>query len=173
VASNLNVPAGDTRPNLVTVKVGAGGQVTFGNQFGFVDLVVDVAGYFSEGGASLTSVMPNRVWDSRSGPGPVGRIGPGATRNVTVAGIAGIPAGVTAIVLNVTAVTPTAGTHVTIWPTGEAPPVASNLNVPAGDTRANLVVVKVGAGGQVGFANHAGSVDLIADVAGWYGPPAP
>jgi hypothetical protein len=139
---------------------------------GTVDLVADVAGWFGSTGASMTSVSPARVWDSRSGPGPVGRIGPGSSRDVAVTGTGGVPAaGVTAVVLNVTAVNPSSGTYVTVWPTGEPRPLASNLNLPAGDTRPNLVIVKVGAGGQVSVANDAGSVDVLADVSGWYGLP--
>ena len=85
-------------------------------------------------------------------------------------GVGGVPAtGVTAVVLNVTAVGASAGTYVTAWPTGEAQPLASNLNLPPGDTRPNLVIVKVGPGGKVSFYNDAGTVDLIADIAGWVG----
>ncbi len=174
VASNLNIPPGDTRANLVVVKVGAGGQVSMANDAGAIDLIADVAGWFGPSGAALTSVSPSRVWDSRGEPGPTGRIGAGATREIVVTGAGGVPvSGVTAVVLNVTAVNPSAGTFVTVWPTGESRPVASNLNVPRGDTRANLVVVKVGAGGRVSFGNDAGTVDLIADVAGWYGASGP
>ncbi len=69
---------------------------------------------------------------------------------------------------------PTTATYVTVWPFGEAKPLASNLNIPAGDTRANLVVVKVGVGGsKISFSHDAGTVDLIADVVGWYGHLAP
>jgi hypothetical protein len=174
-ASNLNVPPGATRPNLVTVKVGAGGQVSFFNATGNVHLIADVAGWYGPAaGQRYTATSPFRVWDSRVGPGPQGTIGPGQTRNVTVTGVpgSGVPAsGVTAVVLNVTATGPTADTFVTAWPAGEQQPNASNLNVPPGDTRPNLVIVKVGAGGQVSFANFAGNVHLIADVAGWYGAP--
>ncbi len=123
--------------------------------------------------STFAPLSPARVWDSRVGPGPTGRIGPGVTRNVVVAGMGGVPiSGATSVVLNVTAVGPSAGTFITVWPTGEARPVSSNLNVPAGDTRANLVTVKVGAGGQVSVFNHTGTVDLLADVTGWYGPNA-
>jgi len=174
LASNLNVPPGDTRPNLVVVKVGALGRVSFYNNAGAVDLIADVAGYFGATGASFTSVSPARLWDSRSGPGPVGRIGPGATRSITVAGVGGGPTpGISAVVLNVTAVNATADTYVTVWPAFETKPLASNLNVPPGDTRPNLVVVKVGLFGQVSFYNNAGTVDLVADVAGWYEAQAP
>jgi hypothetical protein len=178
LASNLNLPPGDTRPNLVVVKAppdvhgGTPGQTSFFNESGSVDLVVDVAGYYSGTGASFTAVSPARVWDSRFGPGPQGRIEPGGVREVAVTGIGGVPAtGVSAVVLNVTAAGPTAGTFVTVWPTGETKPLASNLNIPTGDTRANLVIVKTGTDGKVSFFNDAGTVDLIADVAGWYGLP--
>src|SRR3712207_8397776 len=41
----------------------------------------------------------------------------------------GVPAaGVTAVALNVTVVEPSAAGHVTVWPSGEARPLASNLN---------------------------------------------
>jgi alpha-tubulin suppressor-like RCC1 family protein/lysophospholipase L1-like esterase len=49
-------------------------------------------------GPVLQPVSPARVWDSRSGPGPVGRIGPGQRRDITVVGVGGVPSdGVTAV----------------------------------------------------------------------------
>jgi len=174
LASNLNIGPGDTRANLVVVKVGAGGQVSFYNNLGSVNLVADVAGYFGTAGASLTSLSPTRVWDSRAGPGPVGRIAGGGTRSITFAGVGGVPpTGATAVVLSLVAVNPSAGTFITAWPAGAAKPLVSNLNVPPGDTRGNLVIAKVGTGGQVSFYNNLGTVDLVADIAGWYGPQEP
>jgi hypothetical protein len=38
-------------------------------------------------------------------------------------------------------------------------------------TIANLVSAKIGTGGEVDLYNQHGSVEAIADVAGWYGPP--
>ena len=73
------------------------------------------------------------------------------------------------MVLNLTATEPTAESFVTAWPDGQARPLASNLNVLAGKTAPNLVVVKVGTGGKVDLYNNAGSTHLVADVAGWYG----
>ncbi|MDQ6906893.1 MAG: hypothetical protein M3176_08695 [Chloroflexota bacterium] len=172
LAANLNIPAGDVRANLVYVKVGASGQVSFYNNAGDVDVVADVAGYFSATGSQFHIVSPTRIWDTRSGPGPIGQIGSGGSQNLTVTDVAGVPAtGATAVVLNVAAVHPSARTFITAWPAGEAQPLAANLNVPAGDVRPNLAVVKIGAGGQTSFYNNAGSVDLVADLAGWYGPP--
>jgi hypothetical protein len=45
-------------------------------------------------------------------------------------------------------------------------PNASNLNVTAGQSVANLVMVKVGAGGKVCLSSM-GRVDLVADLQGW------
>ena len=56
----------------------------------------------------------------------------------------------------------------TVHPAGEAVPLASNLNVMPGEVTPNLVVVKVGVGGRVDLFNAFGTVNLIADVAGWF-----
>lgn len=45
-ASNLNWVANSTIPNLVTVKIGAGGQVSVYNNAGNVQVIADVAGYY-------------------------------------------------------------------------------------------------------------------------------
>src|SRR5205823_1215180 len=48
VASNLNWSPGETRANLVTVAVGAGGVVVFINAVGATDLIADVEGYYTD-----------------------------------------------------------------------------------------------------------------------------
>jgi hypothetical protein len=79
-----------------------------------------------------------------------------------------VPAsGVTAVVLNVTAVGATASGHVTVYPDGTALPVASDLNFTRGQTIPNLVIVPV-TDGAVDLYNSSGSVNLVADLAGYY-----
>jgi hypothetical protein len=46
VVSNLNWIGGTTIPNLVTVKLGAGGQVSVFNKFGTTHVIADIAGYY-------------------------------------------------------------------------------------------------------------------------------
>ncbi len=46
-ASNLNWVAGQTIPNLVTVKLGTGGGISIYNAAGTVDVVLDLAGFYS------------------------------------------------------------------------------------------------------------------------------
>ncbi|MER8046755.1 FlgD immunoglobulin-like domain containing protein [Streptomyces sp. NPDC094032] len=169
-ASNLNVVAGQTVPNLVVVPVDEG-KVTFYNRNGSVDLLADVAGYYTSGtkGSLYEAVTPARVMDTRSGVGVAkAKVGADQTVTLTVAGRGGVPAeGVTAVVLNVTATNPTASTFVSVYPYGTTRTSASNLNVVAGQTVPNLVVVPV-KDGKVTFYNRSGSVDLLADVAGYY-----
>ncbi|MEA2829159.1 MAG: hypothetical protein QOG43_3598, partial [Actinomycetota bacterium] len=92
------------------------------------------------------------------------------TLALQVTGRGGLPAsGVTAVVLNVTATDATQGGFVTAYPAGSPRPNASSLNFTAGDTVPNLVVVPVGSGGVIYLYNRTGTVNLVADVAGWFG----
>ncbi|MFE6845672.1 hypothetical protein [Streptomyces sp. NPDC057686] len=169
-ASNLNVTAGQTIPNLVIVPV-VNGKVSFYNNAGSVDLIADIAGYYTTDGTGSTykPITPTRLMDTRSGLGvPKAKIGQGGTATLQVTGTAGLPAsGVTAVVLNVTATDPTDASYVSVYPDGTTRTSASNLNVTAGQTIPNLVIVPV-VNGKVSFYNNAGSVDLIADIAGYY-----
>jgi hypothetical protein len=169
LASNLNLTAHQTVPNLVVVKVGVGGRVSLFNQQGATHLIVDVSGWFPEG-SGLRPVAPTRVLDTRDGTGaPVGSIGPGSTAHLQIAGRAGLPAaGVGAVVLNVTVTEPTQSGFITAYPSGTPQPLASNLNFTSGLTVPNLVITKVGADGAVDLFNSAGQTQLVADVAGWF-----
>jgi hypothetical protein len=127
----------------------------------------------ASGPGTFVPLAPTRVLDTRSAPTPVqGCRAPVPTAgqiDLDVLGRAGVPAdGVTAVVLNVTGITPNASTYVTVWPTGEPRPVASNLNLAPGGIRPNLVTAKVGAGGRVSLYNDAGVIDLAADVVGYF-----
>jgi hypothetical protein len=78
------------------------------------------------------------------------------------------PTGVTAVAMNVTAVTPSAAGFVTVWPAGEEMPLSSNLNFTPGVTIPNLVVSKLNAAGEVSFFNRAGNTHLVVDVVGYF-----
>ncbi len=167
-ASNLNFVPGQTVPNLVIAKLGAGGKVSMYNSQGASHLVADVLGYFSPNtGAKLIPIAPARLIDTRVDLGklPVDQ----TPLPVKVLDRGGVPAsGVSAVVLNVTATDGTANGYVTVFPNGEAAPLASNLNITAGSTRANLVIAKVGADSSVALFNSNGTVHLIADIVGYF-----
>jgi hypothetical protein len=127
-------------------------------------------------GAGFHPLTPARILDTRNGiGGRTAPIGPGEPFDLDVTGVGGVPdTGVSGVVVNVTVTEPTDSSWITVWPSGEAMPVASNLNMAAHQTVANLVSTKVGADGVVRFANANGTAHLIADVVGWFddGPSA-
>ena len=173
VASNLNPAAGSIVPNFVVVKVGDLGRIDLYNETGSTDLLADIAGYYTDdpAGSTFRPLNPTRVVDTRTGLGRDGRPGPlgeSVYNDLQITGVAGIPTtGVSAVVLNVTAVLPTKDTFVSVLPDG-FPLRTSNLNPPAGSIVPNLVVVKVSDLGKVRFYNKAGDTHLLADVSGYY-----
>jgi hypothetical protein len=163
--SNMNVVAKQVRPNAVIVGLGEGRKVSIFNNTGSVHVVVDVMGYTTAG---FTGITPVRLLDTRE-PNDTGLpLGGGATRQVPVAGVAGVPSSASAVVLNVTAVSPTASGYLTVWPAGGPKPATSNLNFVAGDVVPNLVTVGVGTGGEVSIFNFAGSTHVVVDIMGWF-----
>ena len=188
LASNLNWSGGQTVPNRVIIPVGTGGEVSFYNDQGHADLVVDVGGWFTDGsqagtpGSYFTGGPPQRICDTRAG-NPSGlsggaeqclgkTLGPGGTLTIQVAGLGGVagedtPTPPVAVVLNVTVTDTTAPSYLTVWPAGAPQPLASDLNWSPGQTIANAVVVALGSGGQISLYNDQGSTDLVVDVAGY------
>ncbi|MEO5899704.1 MAG: hypothetical protein ABIR68_06180, partial [Ilumatobacteraceae bacterium] len=176
-ASSVNFVAGQTVANMVIAKVGAGGQVSIFNYSGSTQVVVDVLGWFPDGSA-YTGLTPARLLETRSGPGlgtvdnsfsAIGAVGSGAVLDLTVLGRGQVPSsGVGAVALNVTATEPTAPGFLTVYPRGGSRPNASSVNFVAGQTVANMVIAKVGAGGQVSIFNYSGSTQVIVDVLGWF-----
>ena len=125
-------------------------------------------------GQRYTAANPVRVLDTRTGLGArPGRLGARQTVDLQVTGTAGVPAGASAVVLNLTGVDATARTDLRAYPTPvttRPAPVVSNLNLDRGSTRANLVTVPIGNLGKVRLRNGEGSVHVLADLAGYYSP---
>ena len=159
-------------PNLAEVGVGSGGAVSLFTSAPS-DAVIDLEGYVtttSTGGAGLYNALPTpaRICDTRgSNPSnltggdtqcnadtakgsPDNLVGPGNPLTITVNGNGGVPAlGVSAAVLNVSVVRPTAPGYVTAYPAGQPRPTASNVNYRGGQVVGNRVVVPVSGTGQV------------------------
>jgi len=130
---------------------------------------------------AYTPVTPFRVCDTRpAGPGIIanqcdtgstgagsGPIGSGATRVITVDNFGGLPAsGVTAVVVNLTAIAPSQGTFLTLTPDGTAAKT-SNVNPQAGAVVANLVEVGVSTAGKIDVFNALGTVNIALDIEGF------
>ena len=171
--------------------------------FGF-----DTCHYLSGGpgtsAGTFHATSPTRILDTRFGVGigngPV-RTGGGrhssldpltrrdeiANHELKVTGVGGVPEdGVSAVLLNVTAVAPPGPGFLSVTPKpahccdamsifddqGSLPsaePSTSNLNVAGGDIVPNMVLARVGAGGKIRFHNSNGPTHVVADLAGWFG----
>ncbi len=83
----------------------------------------------------------------------------------------GVPSDVAAVTANVTVRGADADGFVTVYPCGQAPPWASNLNYAEATTVANLVTVQLGSGAFCVYSTSA--VHVVVDLLGWFGPGAP
>jgi hypothetical protein len=171
--SNIDFVRGQTLANLVTIQP-SGGAITFqNNSSGTVQVVADLEGYYSNAGSGFQTAGPARVLDTRSkigttAPGPVPA---GGTVKLNLSGK--VPAGATAAVLNLTVTQPTSAGFITAYPDGQPVPDTSNLNFVAGQTVPNQVIVPL-TNDVADFYNHSsGTVQLVADLGGYYAPGAP
>ena len=174
-ASNLNFSAGQTVANAVITKVGADGTISIFNNSGAVHVVVDVVGWFPDN-QSYVGVTPARLADTRNSPtidgrfsntGP-SRAGPDGRRHSSrPGGRAGFRR------RGGRAERHRRGSDDALVPHGvahgcePANRVAISTSSP-GQTVPNMVIAKVGAGGQVSIYNNTGSVDVVVDVLGWF-----
>ena len=128
--------------------------------------------------AVFVPIEPCRLFDTRSGSATVGPAGDAdrcrrsrtLNRSPVRTGTAPCPTDATAISMNVTTVDGTAASYLTVYPADAAAvPQASNLNwTPGAPPTPNKVDVKLSATGAIGIYNNAGSVNVLADVVGYY-----
>jgi len=125
-------------------------------------------------GTHFHPVVPARILDTRPGPsqtGLAGKFTAAQARTLQVTGHGGVPPGATAVIANVTAVLPSAASFLSITPdapTPGTPITTSSLNLTPGTVRPNLVVIKLDSNGRASIYNNSGTVDVLADVVGWF-----
>lgn len=147
------------------------------------DTATNSAANQATAGSLYTPYSPFRVLDTRHGIGAKGAPVPaGGTLKLQVTGTGiptsgeTVPAGISAIALNVTVTEATANGDLTVYGDESASgaqlpaPSTSNLNFSTDENIANLVIVPVGKNGVVDFHNGGthGATQVIADVAGYY-----
>jgi hypothetical protein len=180
--SNLTPAAGSVVANLVEVAVSTAGKLDVFNAAGTTNIALDIEGYVSPTTSlgRFSPVVPSRICDTRGAGGGIASnqcnlsgaspIPAGGVRTFNVHTSAdGIPAsGVTAVVFNLTAIVPSKTTVLTAYPSNVTRPTASNVNLNAGTTLPNRVIVQVSPTGTVSLWNSVGSVNVAVDVDGWF-----
>lgn len=124
---------------------------------------------------AYTPLTPFRVCDTRtnsSTPACAGHtLGALGTINVQITGTQ-VPHGATAVVVNLTGINDsTTPTYLAAFPTGEAVPTISNINLSSGQVDANLAIVQLSSTGQITIFNSAGRADAVVDVQGYFTAP--
>ncbi len=157
--SVVNYKPGQTIANSVVVSLGTARSLAVRVGAGSANVVLDVQGWYT--GAGFQAISPSRQFDTRTGGS-----GPLATAAVDVS-LQGVPAGATAVAVNLTVTGASAPSYLSAWPAGAAEPPTSLLNYGPGTTIANGVIVPLGAGGKVTLRNAAGSAEAVVDVMGW------
>jgi hypothetical protein len=116
------------------------------------------------------SLPAARLMDSRNGTGTTATaFAPGEIRKLQIAGVAGVPlSGAVAVMVDITAVYPSASSFVTVYPTGTTRPNTSHLNTTASEVITNSAVVKLGSDGAINVYNNSGSTHLVVDVQGYW-----
>ena len=162
---------GQTVPNMVAVDGSVPtARLSVFNNAGASHVVIDVLGAFADNAPGrFVALQPGRALDTRDGTGaPVGKVGQ-TPLVLKLTGVRGVPtSGVSAVLMNVTVVSPSASTYVTVYPSGTSRPLASNLNAVAGQVVPNMVLGRLGTDGSVAIYSNSGQVDLIADVMGYF-----
>jgi DNA-binding beta-propeller fold protein YncE len=182
--SNLNPSAGTVLANLVEVGVSTAGKIDVFNALGTTNVVLDIEGYVASASTSLfTPSSPVRICDTRAAGGGIAPnrcdgnglspIGSGQTLTFAVSGNGSpVPSSaVTAVVFNLTAISPTVNTVLTAFAGNMGRPNASNLNVAAHVNLPNRVIVPVtciSGSCTVSIWNSIGSVNIAVDIDGWF-----
>jgi hypothetical protein len=178
-ASNLDYGAGQVTANRVIVPLSASGGIAVYSS-ARADVIVDVSGYYSAPAISATGsqfnaeAAPVRICDTRASAAHnqcSGRtIAAGQTLTVPVIGLtaSGVPVGATAVVINLTGISPTQPTFLTVFAAPPRPAATSDLDPAVQEVRANLVVATLSRNGTISIYNLGGNIDVIVDVLGWY-----
>ncbi len=174
-SSTVNFTAAVDASNSVIVPVGTDGTVSvYTNTASHI--VVDITGYITgDGAASATTglfvpVATGRAYDSRQ-PAPGSPVPTANIRTLQMTGLAAprpvVPAGATAVAINLTAVDAIGPGYLTVFASGGAQPATSSLNYSANQAVANGVLIKLSAGGALDvYANLQSSV--IVDINGYF-----
>ncbi len=175
--SNVNYVRGVTRANLVMTGLGTDGAIRI-YASATTHVAVDLVGYFRTGDGASTYVgrvvplsAPFRAFDTReygTRLGPLQREAWNFQPFVSSLTDGGAPVGpITGLVMNVTTTAATAPSYLTLFPNDKSLPRTSNINIVAGQTIPNLVVVPLSTASpphELAAYNFGGFVHYLSDV---------
>jgi hypothetical protein len=170
--TDLSFSRAQASSDQAVVPVRRGRIDLYNDSKGSTGLEAVLSGYFTTAGMHglLTAVGPARVLDTSAGLGaPKGPLGAHRTVRLRVDGAGGVPGnGVSAVELSVTVRDPARSGALTAFAGGRSRPNASQLAFSAGQTTTSLITIPVKNGKVNLYNGSAGSIDLTADVTGYF-----
>lgn len=180
-SSSLNYRPGPARSNLVLALTDGSGYTYVYNSASSTDVIIDVVGFNAvdtvvrsgvvEPGSQFEPVDSTRIFDTRwAGAG--GPLSAGEVIDVPFEVAPEVDPGVTAAVVNLTAITPAAGGYLSAFPAELSTANVSQLSFARGATTAALAIVPVShdADGLPVFSirnGSSGATGLAVDVVGY------
>ena len=162
-ASNLNWVAEQTVPNLVLARLDSSGRVCIFLSSPASE-VADVTAFFPTTTDLRVLDAPVRRIDTRVDPLQIPlKIGGDRVASLWIYSTADQTVLANEVIINVTVTEPEASGYITVYPCDEPRPLASNLNFVAGQTVANLAVVRGSANGFACFFSNV-PTHLVVDV---------
>ena len=170
-ASSVNYTVGVNLPNEIAAGLSTVGSICIYSRED-THIAVDVVGYVAAP-SPFVPVEPGRLLDTRDLGATVdgrfratGRRTAGSELELHVAGRYGIPADAAAVVVNVTAVRPSARGFLTVHGCVDERPLSSSLNYVAGGNRANEILAGLDADGNLCVYTQS-DTDMLVDVVGY------
>jgi hypothetical protein len=163
--SHLALPRDEEATNVVVQPVGSAGFTVW--NVGAADYRIEVLGYFGAT-SDYHSVAPVRIADSRNGIGLTGTLAPNATVDLTVAGVGGVPMGVTEVIVDVTTTGSADGGRLDVHRKGGSAYGGPTMDFGASD-RVQTAVVPVSSGGiTVWNKSDSTATHVVVDVIGYF-----
>ena len=122
-------------------------------------------------GGATQAITPTRILDTRTSTGGHnGTFAASETYSMSVLGRGAVPmSGVAAVLANVTVIATTGSGYLTLWPTGQTRPTASNINFGLNTVVANQALIPLGTNGSISIFSLAAGVHVVLDISGWVG----
>lgn len=136
--------------------------------------VDDLAGWVRpivRGGNFVRLATGAQVLDTRHAIGaPTGPRAAGSVTPFQVTGVGGVPAAsqVSAVAVDIVAVTGASATHLSVYPDGTTRSAANNVNAAPNQTISNFAVIPVTSTGKLNVFTNGGGVHIIIDVQGYF-----
>jgi len=175
--ADLSFAKGQTVTDLAIGKLGTG-LLLYNNSGSAANFTVDVVGYYSGSGSKFHPLTPDRILDTRNAIGGNGDQGvPSKSDAVTtVWSAAGVPGNATAVVVDVTALSPQDAGTLTAYADCDGAPFDQSMAFTAGSgsKATSQVIIPVYSSTQHPsgaidvFNNSGGTVQIVGDIEGYY-----